>query len=434
MKLIPMDPNMSEEDRTTFRNRQNKVRDNILSDDTVLGRRMKELSKEGAFNGFGADKKTIQKGEVSAYLEGLKKDRKDFNKELKNLKKSHEKSISEETRNALDAAIKATDSKSAFSPEKIQAAFAALKAEADKEYAADLSEVKRRENAGKTTSAKKKGIDTANHIRPLKQYVERTMAYYQNRMTAASERGIYTNESVTRQQELSQRAGSLRLDQALNRFNTVPTRLVGAPKESTMHRITREAVQKLQTLRQEFEGIDQDARPEEWRQKATELMEQAKTVSDLSTEYVKGKTGMFDNKERIHGGEDLHREAELLRISLRNRLEMDRKCTAIKDNTHRVEPVKIEDLKKAAEEKKEGRLRTEFKNAKASIDEAKKEKIRPRSKDASDAKKVHNINFDDMMKKHGVGTAKKKAEGKAAHSEVKQAAKQVEAEKKGPAK
>ncbi len=439
LKLIAPSPDLSEEEKKAFRFFQNKARDNILQDTTMLGTRMKKLNTPGGIKGLGTDKKSIHKDWQGDYLEGLEKDRQDFNKELKNLKKANKGNITYDTMEALDELIKVTDAKSEASPEKIKAAFAALKTAADKEYAADVRDIRRHEQAGKVDDFKavyamKKGMDTANHIGNLKQYVDRTIAYYNNRLTGAKERGLNTDETVTRQQELIQRNGTIELEQALNRFNTVPKRWVGSPKESTMHRITREAVEKLQSLRQEFADIDQDAQPDQWRQKAAALMDQAKLVSDLSKEYVMGKTGMFDNKERIHGGEDLHKEAELLRISLKNRLDLDRKCTAIKENTHKVEPINVEDIKKAVEEKKEAGRRADFNNAKASIEELNKDKIKPASKDASDAKKVHNINFDDMMKKHGVGEAKKKATQKAAHSEVKRAVKQDAPEKKGPSK
>ena len=290
------------------------------------------------------------------YLQSLENDRITIGAELKRFRAAHGKHYSQELNGMLDNIAAYCEPDSAVSMEWLSDKLGKLKKRADAEYKALMQ------------GTEKDKIEAGNHFQRLTEWTHANKGYIDNKISGARVRGILTDETVNKQMLVQKRNGVTKLDAALESFNTRRSRIFGKGevegigKETEIHKNTRKAAEDLMEARRKLLAVDHSAEPEKWTALAEDAMKKAKKLSELSVQYMNDKNhsaGSGAGKKRLEGASKLFREAEIMRVMLRQEMALDQRYERFKEDTIHPAPVDENALREEAARVKAERVKAE---------------------------------------------------------------------------
>ena len=179
--------------------------------------------------------------------------------------------------------------------------------------------------------------NTAGHHQndDIKEWADKQITYFNNRILEAKSKGILTDDSLLYQKNLRLRQNGDNLNAALNQFNSRRSswyrlgwsnhysREFGV--ETQEHIMLRVAATRLGEMKGELAAINKEQHPEAWRNKLIDMQRQSLTVARCAREYMKKKNfhrPSGNGGTRYDGAARLYAEAEMMFLDYKTQCAM----------------------------------------------------------------------------------------------------------------
>lgn len=331
LKDRPAPEDMSEEEKKVFQKRQKSFRERTLDDTNNFTDDFRIYSRyAGDMTAPVSNIHTrMHKLYVNA-MENMEKSSNDIADSLKEYRRLHGRDYDEEINKALDDTIKKCEDELA-TPSEINKALTELEEKVSVKQGLLMDGDERQRGAA------------LNHMEPLRLGLADMVSHYSNLVRGAESRGILTGEPVSSQLMAEKTPDGPQYDDILQNFNT--RRWVGG--ETTEHRLCRESFERLKKLDNELKAIDKKAHPNEWMEKAGQVIKEAGISAGLAKEYLEDKEYKAKTpagKSRLQGAKDILAAANMVKAGINRQIETDKRYERMQQNTRHVEPIDTKPL------------------------------------------------------------------------------------------